>query len=88
MYKLWSTISNAQDLSEFLGKNKDGESGFKPIREPTSMKNVSNHTAKFILSATRLVLEKYRPGEQDYFLRWYAENVEKNYTLFTGRQEN
>jgi hypothetical protein len=82
LYKQWSSISHAHDLSRFLAQSPDGDPGFKALRDPSTIRVVTSHAAKFILRTTRLVLGKFRPGED--FSQWYAREVRERYLLITG----
>jgi len=82
LYKQWSSISHAHDLSRFLARSSDGDPGFKALRDPGTMRLVTSHAASFMLRATRLVLGKFRPGED--ISQWYATEVRERYMLITG----
>lgn len=82
LYKQWSSISHAHDLSRFMGKAADGTSGFRSLRDPSNIKMVTSHSANFILNATRMMLGKFRPGE-DHFPKWFDREVRDLYRLIT-----
>ena len=82
LYRQWSSVSHGHDLSRFLAKSSDGDPGFRSLRDPSSIREVAGHAASFILRATRLVLGRFRPGED--LSRWYAAEVRERYILITG----
>jgi hypothetical protein len=79
LYRQWSSISHAHDLSRFLGRSLDGEAGFKSLRDPGTMRIVTSHAASYMLRATRLILGRFRPGED--ISGWYATEVGERYKL-------
>jgi hypothetical protein len=82
LYRQWSTASHAQDLLPFLARTEKGESGIGSIRNPKEMKTVTSFASTFILGATRLIIEKLRPGEN--FSKWYMEEVRERYLVLKG----
>ena len=77
LYKQWSSVSHAHDLSRFLARSSDGDPGFKSLRDPSTMRVVTSYAASFMLGTTRLVLGKFRPGED--LSQWYTTKVRERY---------
>ena len=82
LYRQWSSILHAHDLSRFMARSSDGDPGFKALRDPNSIRVVTSHAASLILRATHLMLGKFRPGED--YSRWYVTDVRDRYQFITG----
>lgn len=65
LYRYWSRIIHAQDLLSFI---EDGR-----LRDPSQLKGVAMFASSFLLRATRLALQKFRPGED--IAPWYKREV-------------
>jgi hypothetical protein len=76
-YTHWSSISHAHDLSRFIGKTSDGGPGYKMLRDPDKIQEVTRHAANIMLAGTRLVLDKFRPQED--MNSWYLREVRKRF---------
>lgn len=83
LYRQWSRIIHAGDLSRFLRRTSKGDAAFKPLRNHEEMAQVSQYAASFILDATRKVLGKFRPGEADSVKRWYVAEVRDRYLMLS-----
>lgn len=70
-YRDWSSVVHAADLSRFITRNKRGERAFWALRTPTCFREVALTAASFLLSATKLMLKRFRPTEDvgDWFIR-------------------
>lgn len=77
MYRQWSKVAHAYDFSNFIGRTAAGESGIKGIRDPQPIINLSRFSATFIAEATRLMLQKFRAGEN--FAQYYEKEIRKNF---------
>ncbi|MFH1487120.1 MAG: DUF5677 domain-containing protein [Chloroflexota bacterium] len=75
LYRHWSTVSHAADLSRYLGRTKDGSPAFASLRRPKDVKEAPGLAASIILDATRKVLKEFRGGEEASFRRWYRKEV-------------
>jgi hypothetical protein len=82
-YGHWSTISHAQDMSRFIRKTPDGEGAFKILRDPNGIRGITLNTANMILNATRLVLDRFRPGED--MANWYKREIRERFLMFVGK---
>lgn len=81
LYRRWSTVSHAHDFSRFITKTTEGDPAIRGLRDPSQIKDVTIFAASFILNATRLVLGKFRPGEDT--AKWYKREVRKRFLLMT-----
>jgi hypothetical protein len=77
LYRYWSQISHAGDLSRFLTKTSEGSPAFKPLRNPEELKQVSKLASTFILDSTMKILSKFRAGEMLNYTRWYEREAQK-----------
>lgn len=79
LYRRWSRITHAGDLSRFLTRSGKGDAAFKPLRNHEEVPQVSQLAASLILDATRKVLHKFRPGEVASMTRWYVREIKDQY---------
>jgi hypothetical protein len=84
LYRYWSRAAHAEDLLTFIDTNAQGEQAIGRLRDPSRIQEVTRFTVGFMLNATRLVLGKFRPGED--LSRWYKREVRQRYHLISGRQ--
>jgi hypothetical protein len=82
-YRHWSSIAHAHDLSRFINKTPEGKGTYKMLRNPNDIQEVTLNTAIIILNATRLVLGKFRPGEN--LASWYEREVQKRFLSFATK---
>ncbi len=83
LYRYWSHVTHAADLSRFLTKTDEGYAAIKPLRGPEELKLVSEIASSFILEATKKMLGKFRAGEMASFGRWYAREAQKRHLALT-----
>lgn len=79
LYRYWSRIIHAHDLSRYLTRTSEGTPAFKPLRNPEEIRQVYGITATLIIAATRKMLGKFRPGEETSFRKWYIREVKDRY---------
>jgi len=84
LYRHWSQISHAGDLSRFLTKTSEGSPAFKPLRNPEELKHISVMASSFILGATKKILGKFRAGEMASLGRWYVREARKRHVVLTN----
>ena len=84
LYRHWSNITHAGDLSRFLTRNSKGSSAFKSLRNPEDIKQVSNYAASLILHTTKKMLGKFRPGEERNFGKWYIQEIRGRFLTLAG----
>lgn len=75
LYRQWSSVAHAHDFSSYLAVSSTGESGIRGIRDPDPIVEVSRFAATFMIGATRLLLKKFRPGED--FAKYYIKEIQK-----------
>lgn len=83
LYKQWSRKTHAEDLLPFLASDLEGNPMIGKIRESKQFKIYCNLSASFILNATRIMLNKFRLGEEKYYGKWYLENIQEDYLKLT-----
>ena len=79
LYRYWSRIIHAGDLSRFLTRTRQGSPAFEPLRNPQEIKLVSSITASLILAATKKLLGKFRPGEEASYSKWYMKEAKNRF---------
>lgn len=83
LYRSWSSITHADDLSQFLTQTKRGSPAFKPLRNPEELKHISVMASSFILDATKKMLGKFRAGEMRNYGKWYMREVRARHLALT-----
>jgi hypothetical protein len=66
LYRDWSRIVHARDALSFIARGR--------LRDSSEIKTVTNFVRYFLFEATRMVLAKFRPGEN--IGPWYIREVE------------
>ena len=84
LYRQWSSVAHAQDFSSFVTTTAKGTTAIARLRDPKLIKQMSQTAATFMLEATKLVLEKFRPGEKQDYGRWYVTEVRQGYLALMG----
>ena len=81
LYPRWSRTAHGQDLLSFLvlDRTVEGEQAIARLREPAQIQDVAIYTSEFMLNATRLILGKFRSGED--ISRWYKREVHERKRL-------
>jgi hypothetical protein len=80
LYRGWSLSAHAYDFRPFIMPGKSGESGIRGLRDLSSTFEVTTFTVTFIIEATRLLIQKYHPGED--WSKWYFREVRDAYVQF------
>jgi hypothetical protein len=83
LYRYWSRVSHAHDFAPFIASTPDGRPAIRGIRDPSDLKNVANFAASFMLGATRVLIGKFRPGED--IRTWYVRDVRPGYIQLSSR---
>lgn len=76
LYQPWSAIAHSESIS-FLARAKEGEYFIRRLRDIGKFREIANFSAVFLLRATRLILKKLRPGEEQGLKTWYIRDVQK-----------
>lgn len=75
LYRKWSSIVHAQDLSHVIAVDSQGHSGVRRLRDPREAQEVALFAACYIVNATGAMLRKFRPGEEKAFADWFTKEV-------------
>jgi len=73
LYRYWSNIVHAQELSLLLVKTADNATGIKGIRDSASIVEVSRLAATFMVDATRSFVLHFRPDED--YAQYYNKEI-------------
>lgn len=76
LYRRWSAVTHANDLSRFAKTR---------LRDPDAVNNVAVFASYFILAATRLLLKKFRPGEEQSLRNWYLREVRDSFRTLSAQ---
>jgi hypothetical protein len=79
LYRQWSHVTHAANVSRFITKGNENKMAFQPLRRPDDIAQVTKFSASFMLDATRNLLGKFRPGEENNFRAWYITEVRENF---------
>jgi len=77
LYRRWSSVIHAGDLSAYMDKTSGGVPAFKGVRYPEYLRDVAAHAANFILHATHLMVQRFRAGED--LRNWYLREIRELY---------
>lgn len=74
VYQRWSATVHGTDASRLLQKQEDGGTGFAPLRSPKFAKRAERDARHFLISAQRVMVEKFLPRTPTEVLaEWYSE---------------
>lgn len=79
LYRSWSSITHANDLSQFLTQTKRGSPAFYPLRNHEELKLLSSMASSLILHATSKMIGKFRSEENASFGRWYRREARQRH---------
>ena len=79
LYRSWSNLAHAGDLSRFITRTKNGEAAINPIRNTDELATTASIAAWIMLEAKKLVLTKFHPGEEASVKRWYLAEIRERY---------
>jgi hypothetical protein len=71
LYREWSSVHHAHDMARFVTTTAEGAQAVRPLRDATLMQEITSFAINFIVNATMLVLQEFRPGEERAFAEWY-----------------
>jgi hypothetical protein len=80
LYRRWSTVVHAGDLSAYMTLDESGTPVFKGIRYPELLPNSVTLAVHFMVHSTRIMITKFRPGEN--LARWYRAEIRPGYSEF------
>lgn len=75
LYRDWSCVVHAGDGSRYSALGPEGIRVVGHLREPEELPLNTGFCVSIILDATRLMLRKFRSGEEAMHGRWYVEEV-------------
>ncbi len=84
LYKYWSTFSHGGDASAGFSKSSKVGVAFKALRSPEMLLTFAHLATLFQLRATRLMIEKFRPGES--LRSWYLDEVKPRHDMLRALQ--
>lgn len=73
LYRYWSRSAHSQDLLTFISRTSNGEPTIGKIRNTKDLAEVVSLASTFLLSTTRLILKKFRPGED--LSTWFKREI-------------
>ncbi len=77
LYKQWSGVVHATDFAFIAPTGKKGEGAIKGLRDAKEIKNLYMYATTFLVTATKKMLTKFRPGEDGYFAKWYEKEIKQ-----------
>jgi hypothetical protein len=83
LYREWCTVTHGHNFAPFLARTADGQGAIRGIRDPIDLKTVAGFAATFMLGATRVLIGKFRPGEDTR--TWYEREVRSRYLQLFAR---
>ncbi len=78
LYRYWSRITHAGDLSRFLTRGTSG-GAIKSFRDGSHIREVAKLAAFYMLESTRKVMGKFRSGETKHIKKWYIAEVRNRF---------
>jgi hypothetical protein len=79
LYRSWSNLAHAGELSRFITRTRDGKPAINPIRNTGELATTACFAAWIMLEAKKLVLAKFHPGEEASVKRWYLAEIRERY---------
>lgn len=86
LYRSWSNIAHAGDLSRFITKTKGGKSAIRPLRSVDELAQYAGFASWIMLEAKQIVLGKFHPGEESSVKKWYMKEIRKRYLGLYGHK--
>jgi hypothetical protein len=77
LYRQWSLTTHGLDFFPFLAPAPPGEKAIRGLRDVASTNEVTTFATTFLIDATRLLLNKFHPGEP--WGNWYMREVRQDY---------
>jgi hypothetical protein len=78
-YRDWSSITHAEDVSRFIAATGRGDPTARLLRGRVKYAEVGCAAARTMLSTTRLMLAKFRRGEETALAGWYKKEVQGSF---------
>ena len=83
LYRRWPMSTHAADFSQLIVKAADDRRAIKRLREPGDILDVASFAPILMISATQLMIEKFRPGEMQRLSQWYKREVRDRFREVT-----
>jgi hypothetical protein len=77
LYRGWSMSTHAHDFRPFIAHVETGQRAIRGLRDLTDTYQVTTFAVTFIIDATRLLINKFHPGE--IWSNWYFREVRDAY---------
>ena len=86
LYQHWSGTVHATGFERFIqkGTRRGGQSAVTRLRDSEELQQVAFYAAHQLLTATRIMLERFREGDED-FRGWYLREVRERYLWLVGK---
>ena len=84
LYRSWSNVAHAGDVSRFITETKNGKGAVKALRNVDELASIIGFAEWIILSAKVLVLKKFHPGEEKSIRTWYIKEIQKGFLGLYG----
>lgn len=79
LYRPWSKTAHAKDLPRQMTTGEGGRAAVRVLRDTGEFASVANLAVTFGIRTTRVVLNRFRPGEASPVERWYMAKVRDRY---------
>ena len=84
LYRLWSSVAHASNLSSYFSVLPTGQPVFSSVRNPEDIKNAATYAISFLLRSTRAMIAHFRDGED--ISRWYLSEVRPRWDALMSTQ--
>lgn len=75
LYSAWSILGHGKDtLLRNLVEGRSGGPAVRAIRNPETITQTVSHAVDFAYAAIRLMIQRYRPGEEVRSAEWYVRD--------------
>ena len=78
LYRQWSLTTHGLDFFPFIAPAPPGQKAIRGLRDVASTNEVTTFAATFLIDGTRLLLDKFHPGEA--WGNWYMREVRQDYS--------
>ncbi|MFH1085465.1 MAG: hypothetical protein V1772_06860, partial [Chloroflexota bacterium] len=79
LYRQWSSIAHAVDVSRFIARSRDGGEGVRSLRNAQEMLLVACMAVSFLFDATISLVAKLLPDDRLSFGEWCVREVHARY---------
>lgn len=82
LYGFWSSIDHGSNTRRFVTRARSTDPTARLIRDASEFNGVVLTATSYVLNATRIILQKYRAGED--MSKWYIEEIRPRFMGKTG----